>query len=71
MLFGPAYRAFPSGGAIAVPCPGWAAIYPSPSTARKPGSWRGRQHRGAPLAGRVLIVDDVISAGTSVRESSN
>jgi len=24
---------------------------------------------GAPLAGRVLIVDDVISAGTSVRES--
>jgi orotate phosphoribosyltransferase len=26
---------------------------------------------GAPLAGRVLIVDDVISAGTSVRESVN
>jgi orotate phosphoribosyltransferase len=24
---------------------------------------------GTPLAGRVLIVDDVISAGTSVRES--
>ena len=24
---------------------------------------------GAPLAGRVLIVDDVITAGTSVRES--
>ena len=24
---------------------------------------------GAPLAGRVLIVDDVISAGTAVRES--
>ena len=24
---------------------------------------------GAPLAGRVLIIDDVISAGTSVRES--
>ena len=24
---------------------------------------------GAPVAGRVLIVDDVISAGTSVRES--
>ena len=24
---------------------------------------------GAPLAGRVLIVDDVISAGTSTRES--
>jgi orotate phosphoribosyltransferase len=24
---------------------------------------------GAPLSGRVLIVDDVISAGTSVRES--
>ncbi|MDP2246892.1 MAG: orotate phosphoribosyltransferase, partial [Nitrosomonadales bacterium] len=26
---------------------------------------------GAPLQGRVLIVDDVISAGTSVRESVN
>jgi orotate phosphoribosyltransferase len=26
---------------------------------------------GAPLAGKVLIVDDVISAGTSVRESVN
>ena len=26
---------------------------------------------GAPLTGRVLIVDDVISAGTSVRESVN
>ncbi len=24
---------------------------------------------GAPLAGRVLVIDDVISAGTSVRES--
>lgn len=24
---------------------------------------------GAPLKGRVLIIDDVISAGTSVRES--
>ncbi len=24
---------------------------------------------GAPVAGRVVIVDDVISAGTSVRES--
>src|SRR5690606_9280896 len=26
---------------------------------------------GAPMAGRVLILDDVISAGTSVRESVN
>src|SRR5581483_9111757 len=26
---------------------------------------------GAPLAGRVVIVDDVITAGTSVRESVN
>jgi len=43
---------------------------PGPSTARKPrrtaragGSW------GAKLAGRVVIVDDVITAGTAVRES--
>jgi len=26
---------------------------------------------GSPLAGRVVIVDDVITAGTSVRESVN
>jgi len=35
--------------------------------AKDPGE--GRTVIGAPLVGRVLIVDDVISAGTSVRES--
>ena len=33
------------------------------------GSRRGGTWCGAPLAGRVAILDDVISAGTSVRES--
>ena len=46
------------------------ATWPTPSTARRP-----RQHGeggnivGTPLQGRVLIVDDVITAGTAVRES--
>jgi orotate phosphoribosyltransferase len=40
-----------------------------PSTARKPRPWRRRHLIGAPLAGRVLIVDDVITAGTAIREA--
>jgi len=36
---------------------------------RKQGPWRRRQHGGLKHQGRVLIIDDVISAGTSVRES--
>ncbi len=31
----------------------------------------GGQIVGAPLAGRVLIIDDVITAGTSIREAIN
>ena len=39
------------------------------STARRPGSRRRRADRGRAAQGTVLIVDDVITAGTSVRES--
>ena len=42
----------------------------SASIARRPRiTAKAATSIGAPLAGRVLIVDDVISAGTSVRES--
>jgi orotate phosphoribosyltransferase len=43
-----------------------------PSIARRPritGKGEGGLIVGRPLEGRVLIVDDVITAGTSVRES--
>ena len=71
MLFGPAYKGIPlaasdrhgAGRARAATCR-------SASTARKPRiTARAARSIGAPLDGRVLIVDDVISAGTSVRES--
>ena len=47
-----------------------AATFLSPSTARRRRTMaRAACVIGAPLAGRVVIVDDVISAGTSVGES--
>ena len=70
MLFGPAYKGITLAAAVAV------------ELARRGRNVRFAYNRketkdhgeggvlvGAPLAGRVLIVDDVISAGTSVRES--
>jgi orotate phosphoribosyltransferase len=70
MLFGPAYKGIPlaTSVAIALAKAGHNAPY---SFNRKETKDHGEGGRtiGAPLAGRVLIVDDVISAGTSVRES--
>lgn len=70
MLFGPAYKGIPlvAATAIALADTGCNAPY---SFNRKEVKDHGEGGRviGAPLAGRVLIVDDVISAGTSVRES--
>ncbi|HKU80144.1 MAG TPA: orotate phosphoribosyltransferase [Rhodanobacteraceae bacterium] len=71
MLFGPAYKGIPLAAATAV------------ALAREHGRdvpWaynrkEAKDHGeggvivGAPLSGRVLIVDDVITAGTAVRES--
>jgi orotate phosphoribosyltransferase len=71
MLFGPAYKGIPLAAACAI------------SLARAHGrdlAWaynrkEAKDHGeggvlvGAPLQGRVLIVDDVITAGTAVRES--
>ncbi|MDH3286962.1 MAG: orotate phosphoribosyltransferase [Betaproteobacteria bacterium] len=70
MLFGPAYKGIPlvAATAVALADTGCNAPY---SFNRKEAKDHGEGGRviGAPLAGRVLIVDDVISAGTSVRES--
>ena len=70
MLFGPAYKGITLAAALSV------------ELARRGHNVRFAYNRkeakdhgeggllvGAPVAGRVLIVDDVISAGTSVRES--
>lgn len=70
MLFGPAYKGIPlaAGIAIALAQAGHNTRYCFNRKEHKDHGEGGRTI-GAPLSGRVLIVDDVISAGTSVRES--
>jgi len=72
MLFGPAYKGIPLVAAVAIALAdaGRNVRY---SFNRKEAKDHGEGGTviGAPLAGKVLIVDDVISAGTSVRESVN
>ena len=70
MLFGPAYKGIPlaAGTAIALARMGRNAPF---AYNRKEAKDHGEGGTliGAPLAGRVLVIDDVISAGPSVRES--
>jgi len=72
MLFGPAYKGIPLVAAVAV------ALAQTRRNVRYAFNRKEAKDHGeggavigAPLVGRVLIVDDVISAGTSVRESVN
>ena len=74
MLFGPAYR-----GSRWPPPPPWPwpatrpcrarATCRSPTTARKPRTMARAARWSARRRARVVIIDDVITAGTSVRES--
>ncbi len=70
VLFGPAYKGIPlaAGTAMALARLGHDTPFAyNRKEAKDHGE--GGSLVGAPLAGRVLIIDDVISAGTSVRES--
>ena len=69
-LFGPAYKGIPLVTAAAIALAENGRNVPI-SFNRKEIKDHGEGGRliGAPLTGKVLIVDDVISAGTSVRES--
>jgi orotate phosphoribosyltransferase len=70
LLFGPAYKGIPLVAAAAIALAENGLNVPicfNRKEAKDHGE--GGVTIGAPLAGRVLIVDDVISAGTSVRES--
>ena len=71
MLFGPAYKGIPLVAATA------AAMY-SDHGRNLPFAFNRKEAKthgeggsivGRPLAGRVLIIDDVITAGTAIRES--
>ncbi len=70
MLFGPAYKGITLAAAVAIELARLGRNVPFAYN-RKEAKDHGEGGRlvGAPLAGRVVIVDDVISAGTSVRES--
>jgi len=70
MLFGPAYKGITLAAAVAIELARAGRNVPFAFN-RKEAKDHGEGGLlvGAPVAGRVLIVDDVISAGTSVRES--
>jgi orotate phosphoribosyltransferase len=70
VLFGPAYKGIPLATATAIAFAERGRNVPFAYN-RKEAKDHGEGGTvvGAPLAGRVMIVDDVISAGTSVRES--
>ena len=70
MLFGPAYKGITLAAAVAIELARLGRNVPFAYN-RKEAKDHGEGGLlvGAPLAGRVVIVDDVISAGTSVRES--
>jgi orotate phosphoribosyltransferase len=70
VLFGPAYKGIPLAAAVAVELARQGVHAPFAYN-RKEAKDHGEGGTlvGAPLKGRVLILDDVISAGTSVRES--
>jgi orotate phosphoribosyltransferase len=70
MIFGPAYKGIPLGAALAVELARLGRNVPFAYN-RKEAKDHGEGGTlvGAPLKGRVLIVDDVMSAGTAVRES--
>ncbi|MEW5708668.1 MAG: orotate phosphoribosyltransferase [Pseudomonadota bacterium] len=68
MLFGPAYKGIPLVTATAVALAEEGLNRPFCFDRKEPKDHgEGGATIGAPLQGRVLIVDDVISAGTSVR----
>ena len=70
MLFGPAYKGIPLATTVAIALARRGRDVPlafNRKEAKQHGE--GGQLIGAPLQGRVLIVDDVITAGTAIRES--
>jgi orotate phosphoribosyltransferase len=70
MLFGPAYKGIPLAAAVAIELARLGRNVPyayNRKEAKDHGE--GGSLVGAPVRGKVLIVDDVISAGTATRES--
>jgi orotate phosphoribosyltransferase len=70
MIFGPAYKGIPLGAVLAAELARRGRNVPFAYNRKETKDHgEGGTLVGAPLKGRVLIVDDVMSAGTAVRES--
>ncbi|WP_152208562.1 orotate phosphoribosyltransferase [Marinobacter changyiensis] len=70
IIFGPAYKGIPLATAIAMALAAEGDNRPYAFNRKeKKAHGEGGNIVGAPLAGKVLIVDDVITAGTAIRES--
>lgn len=70
MIFGPAYKGIPLGAALAVELARLGHNVPFAYNRKETKDHgEGGSLVGAALKGRVLIVDDVMSAGTATRES--
>ena len=70
MIFGPAYKGIPLAAAVAIELARLGRNFPFAYN-RKEAKDHGEGGTlvGAPVKGRVLIIDDVMSAGTAARES--
>lgn len=70
MIFGPAYKGIPLAASVAMNLSRMGCDVPWTFNRKEiKDHGEGGMIVGAPLKGRVVIIDDVISAGTSVRES--
>jgi orotate phosphoribosyltransferase len=71
VLFGPAYKGIPLAAATSIALSGESGRDTAYAFNRKEVKDHGEGGLivGSPLVGRILIIDDVITAGTSVRES--
>ena len=70
MIFGPAYKGIPLAAAVAIELARLGRNLPFAYNRKEAKAHgEGGSLVGAKLKGRVLIVDDVMSAGTAVRES--
>jgi orotate phosphoribosyltransferase len=70
MLYGPAYKGITLSASTAIALTSFNRNVPFAFNRKEAKAHgEGGVTIGAPVSGRVLIVDDVISAGTSVRES--
>jgi orotate phosphoribosyltransferase len=70
MIFGPAYKGIPLGAAVAIELSRLGKNVPFAYNRKEAKDHGEGGHLvGAALQGKVLIIDDVISAGTAVKES--